>query len=87
VTAGNFKTYSAYVDSVYPAILNQPATLTASIHELRASSARDTPFSWTVGLYSEVRDDHIDSQVAHVDPLTGSLQPPVARADRPPRHR
>lgn len=65
--------YSAYVDSVYPAILNQPADLTASIHELRASSARDTLMSWTVGLYREVRDDHIDSQVPHVDPLTGAL--------------
>lgn len=71
--SGQLQSYSAYVDSVYPAILNQPATLTASIHEVRASSARDTPLSWTVGLYSEVRDDHIDSQVPHVDPLTGSL--------------
>ncbi len=65
--------YSAYVDSVYPAILNQPADLTATIHEVRASSADDTPLSWTIGLYSEVRDDHIDSQVPHVDPLTGAL--------------
>ena len=70
---GQLQSYSAYVDSVYPAILNQPANLTASIHEVRASSARDTPVNWTVGVYSEVRDDHIDSQVAHVDPLTGAL--------------
>jgi outer membrane receptor protein involved in Fe transport len=70
---GQLQSYSAYVDSVYPAILNQPATLTASIHEIRASSVRDTPLNWTIGLYSEVRDDHIDSQVPHVDPLTGAM--------------
>lgn len=72
-SGSQLQSYSAYVDSVYPAILNQPAELTASIHELRASSVRDAPLSWTVGLYSEVRDDHIDSQVPHVDPLTGAL--------------
>ncbi|MDI1364433.1 MAG: TonB-dependent receptor, partial [bacterium] len=65
--------YSTYVDSVYPAILNQPADLKASTQEVRASSVRDTPINWTVGLYSEVRDDHIDSQVPHVDALTGAL--------------
>jgi len=70
--------YSAYVDSVYPAILNQPAKLTAEIHELRAASTGQGPLKWTLGAYSEVRGDYIDSQVRHVDPLTGSMtEPPV----------
>jgi len=70
--------YSAYVDSVYPAILNQPAELTAQIHEIRASSVGEGPLSWTLGAYREVRGDSIDSQVRHVDPLTGALvEPPV----------
>ena len=33
-TATQMASYSAYVDSVYPAILNQPAELTAQIHEI-----------------------------------------------------
>jgi len=70
--------YAAYVDSVYPAILNQPAELTAQIHEARASSTGAGPLSWTLGVYREVRFDRIDSQVRHVDPLTGALiEPPV----------
>lgn len=70
--------YSAYVDSVYPAILNQPAELTARIHEIRAASVGAGPLSWTLGAYSEVREDTIDSQVRHVDPVTGALtEPPV----------
>jgi len=70
--------YSAYVDSVYPAILNQPAKLTAQIHEIRASSVGEGPLTWTLGAYREVRGDTIDSQVRHVDPDTGALtEPPV----------
>ena len=70
--------YSAYVDSVYPAILNQPAELTAEIHELRASSVGEGPLKWTLGAYREVRGDDIDSQVRHVDPTTGAAtEPPV----------
>jgi outer membrane receptor protein involved in Fe transport len=74
---GQMQGYASYVDSLYPAILNQPAKLTSSIQEVRASSVRDSPISWTVGLYNEVRDDHIDSQVPHVDSLTGAPQQPV----------
>lgn len=70
--------YSAYVDSVYPAILNQPADLTAQIHEIRAASVGGGPLTWTLGAYSETRGDTIDSQVRHVDPVTGALtEPPV----------
>jgi len=70
--------YGAYVDSVYPAILNQPAVLEARIHEVRASSSGNGRLGWTVGAYSEVRRDHIDSQVRHVDPTSGALiEPPV----------
>jgi outer membrane receptor protein involved in Fe transport len=76
--ATQMASYTAYVDSVYPAILNQPAELTAQIHEIRASSAGDGPLTWTLGAYREVRGDSIDSQVRHVDPLTGALtEPPV----------
>jgi iron complex outermembrane receptor protein len=74
---GQMQGYASYVDSLYPAILNQPAKLTSSIQEVRASSVRDSPISWTVGIYNEVRDDHIDSQVPHVDPLTGVVAQPV----------
>lgn len=77
-SAGQMSRYSAYVDSVYPAILNQPAELTSEIHELRASSAGGGPLKWTLGAYNEVRGDYIDSQVRHVDPQTGALtEPPV----------
>jgi outer membrane receptor protein involved in Fe transport len=74
--------YASYVDSLYPAILNQPAKLTSSIQEIRASSVRESPVSWTVGVYNEVRNDHIDSQVPHVDPLTGAVQEPVVLIGR-----
>ncbi|MET3666108.1 TonB-dependent receptor [Caulobacter sp. 1776] len=76
--AAQMASYSAYVDSVYPAILNQPAELTAEIHEIRASSVGEGPLTWTLGAYREVRWDSIDSQVRHVDPKTGTLvEPPV----------
>ncbi|WP_236632229.1 TonB-dependent receptor [Caulobacter sp. BP25] len=74
--------YGAYVDSVYPAILNQPATLTARIQEVRAASTGEGAFSWTVGVYNEVRLDHIDSQVRHVDPATGALVEPAVMIGR-----
>jgi outer membrane receptor protein involved in Fe transport len=76
--ATQMASYTAYVDSVYPAILNQPAELTAQIHEIRASSVGEGPLTWTLGAYREVRGDSIDSQVRHVDPDTGALtEPPV----------
>lgn len=76
--AAQMTSYSAYVDSVYPAILNQPAELTAEIHEIRAASVGDGPLTWTLGAYREVRGDSIDSQVRHVDLATGALtEPPV----------
>jgi outer membrane receptor protein involved in Fe transport len=76
--AAQMASYTAYVDSVYPAILNQPAKLTAQIHELRASSVGEGPLTWTLGAYREVRGDSIDSQVRHVAPQTGALvEPPV----------
>lgn len=75
--ASQMEGYGGYVDSLYPAILNQPAKLTSAIQEIRASSVRDGPVSWTVGVYNEIRDDHIDSQVPHVDPLTGAVAEPV----------
>jgi iron complex outermembrane receptor protein len=80
--ATQMASYSAYVDSVYPAILNQPAELTAQIHEIRASSVGDGPLTWTLGAYREVRDDSIDSQVRHVDPLSGALTEPPALIGR-----
>ncbi|CAN7510034.1 TonB-dependent receptor plug domain-containing protein [Caulobacter sp. LjRoot300] len=79
---GQMQGYASYVDSLYPAILNQPARLTSSIQEVRASSVRDSPLGWTVGVYNEVRDDHIDSQVPHVDPLTGAPQQPAVLIGR-----
>lgn len=76
--ATQMASYTAYVDSVYPAILNQPAELTAEIHEIRASSVGEGPLTWTLGAYREVRGDSIDSQVRHVDPDTGALvEPPL----------
>ena len=75
---GQLQRYGAYVDSVYPAILNQPADLTASVHEVRAASVGEGPLSWTLGAYHEVRRDHIDSQVRQVDAASGDLiEPPV----------
>ncbi|MDR6624973.1 TonB-dependent receptor [Caulobacter segnis] len=74
--------YSAYVDSVYPAILNQPADLTARIHEIRAASIGSGPLRWSLGAYSEVREDYIDSQVRHVDPATGGPVEPTVLIGR-----
>jgi len=80
--SGQQQAYTRYVDSLYPAILRQPAKLTAAIQEIRASSAGQGPFGWTVGAYHEIRDDLIDSQVPHVDPLTGAVQQPVVLIGR-----
>ena len=79
---GQMRGYGAYVDSVYPAILNQPADLEAQIHEIRASSAGQGRLSWTLGAYSETRRDHIDSQVRHVDPASGALIEPAVMIGR-----
>jgi len=79
---GQMQRYGAYVDSVYPAILNQPADLEAQIHEIRAASAGQGRLNWTLGAYSEVRRDHIDSQVRHVDPATGDLVEPAVMIGR-----
>lgn len=70
-TSPQLDSYSAYVDSRAPGLLNQPIDLTAQVGELRVQS--DTPgfFAWTAGLFSEVREDTIDSQVVMGDPATG----------------
>ncbi|MGH1559117.1 hypothetical protein ACRAWD_18420 [Caulobacter segnis] len=77
---------SDYVDSVYPAILNQPAKLTAKIHELRASSV-SRPLSGRLGtLYREVRGDYYRQPSA--SRRSGDRpRDRTARPDRPARHR
>ncbi|HJV42351.1 TonB-dependent receptor [Caulobacter sp.] len=79
---GQMRRYGAYVDSVYPAILNQPANLEAQIHEIRIASTGQGRFSWTLGAYNEARRDHIDSQVRHVDPASGELIEPAVMIGR-----
>lgn len=74
--------YTRYVDGLYPAILRQPGQLTASIQEVRATSTRESPVNWTIGAFSEIRDDHIDSQVPHVDALTGEVPTPAVLIGR-----
>jgi iron complex outermembrane receptor protein len=74
--------YAAYVDSRAPGLLNQPIDLTAHVGELRLQS--DTPgfFAWTAGLFSELRDDTIDSQVVVGDSGTGQPRPDVGFTGR-----
>jgi iron complex outermembrane recepter protein len=74
---GQLDRYTAYVDGVYPAVLNQPATLSAWINEVRAASNSAGPLTWTLGLYSERRRDHVDSQVLQADPATGAAYDPL----------
>lgn len=63
--------YSTYVDSRTPGLLNQPINLIARVGELRAQSEAPGFFAWTAGLFHEVREDTIDSQVVVGDPVTG----------------
>lgn len=63
--------YAAYVDSRAPGLLNQPIQLDAQVQELRLQSETDGFVAWTAGLFHEVRDDVIDSQVLAADPATG----------------
>lgn len=63
--------YTAYVDSRAPGLLYQPIDLEAQVQEVRLQS--DTPgfFAWTAGVFNEVRNDSIDSQVVVGDAVTG----------------
>jgi outer membrane receptor protein involved in Fe transport len=63
--------YSAYVDGRAPGLLNQPIDLTAQVGEIRVQSDRPGFIAWTAGLFHEVREDTIDSQVLVGDPATG----------------
>ncbi|MDO9430988.1 MAG: TonB-dependent receptor [Phenylobacterium sp.] len=63
--------YSAYVDSRAPGLLNQPINLTARVGELRVQSETPGFVAWTAGLFHEVREDTIDSQVVVGDPASG----------------
>lgn len=69
--AAQLGAWSAYVDSRAPGLLNQPIGLDAQVQELRIQSDNPGFFAWTAGLFHEVRDDTIDSQVVVGDPLTG----------------
>lgn len=70
-TPAQLGAYTAYVDSRAPGLLYQPIDLEAQVQEVRLQS--DTPgfFAWTAGLFNEVRNDTIDSQVVVGERLTG----------------
>ena len=70
-TPAQLETYAAYVDSRSPGLLYQPIQLDAEVQELHLQSDTEGPVAWTAGLFREVRDDVIDSQVLAADPQTG----------------
>ena len=70
-TPAQLATYAAYVDSRSPGLLYQPVQLNAEVQELHLQSDTEGPIAWTAGLFREVRDDVIDSQVLAADPQTG----------------
>ena len=59
------------MDSRAPGLLNQPINLTARVGELRVQSETPGFVAWTAGLFHEVREDTIDSQVVVGDPASG----------------
>ncbi len=74
-TPGELDSYSAYVDSRAPGLLNQPIELRAQVQELRLRSAGLGFIAWTAGLFHEVRNDTIDSQVVVGDAASGLPSP------------
>jgi outer membrane receptor protein involved in Fe transport len=67
--------YAAYVDSRSPGLLYQPIQLDAAVQEFHLQSETAGFLAWTVGLFREVRDDVIDSQVLAADAQTGLPRP------------
>jgi len=74
-TPAQLNVYAAYVDSRSPGLLYQPIQLDAQVQEIHLQSDIDGPIAWTAGLFREVRDDVIDSQVLAADPKTGLPRP------------
>ncbi len=70
-TPAQLASYSAYVDSRAPGLLHQPIRLDAQVQELRLQSETEGFFAWTAGLFHEVRDDVVDSQVLAADAASG----------------
>ncbi|KQW68265.1 hypothetical protein ASE17_07385 [Phenylobacterium sp. Root77] len=54
----------------------QPANLLSWNNELRLSSRGEGPLQWTIGAYTELRKDHIDSNTLFGDASTGMVYEP-----------
>jgi len=60
-----------------PAIGYQPAYLKTKTGELRATSDYKGPLNWTLGVFYENRQDHIDSHVSRANSSTGQVILPL----------
>jgi outer membrane receptor protein involved in Fe transport len=69
--------YRAYIDSVFPLSGYQPMQVESRIHELRATSNSDGPFTWTVGAFYEDRSDSAVSSTVEADALSGEIYMPI----------
>ncbi|MDP2213599.1 TonB-dependent receptor [Phenylobacterium sp.] len=74
-TPAQLDLYAAYVDSRSPGLLYQPIQLDAKVQEIHLQSQTTGFLAWTVGLFREVRNDVIDSQVLAAEPQTGLPRP------------
>jgi outer membrane receptor protein involved in Fe transport len=66
----------AYVDSQTPAALIHDGVTRDRTSEIRLTSADSAFIDWTVGLFSQNRDNHIASQDTLADPATGIIITP-----------
>lgn len=72
-TAAQLRTYTTYADSRLPGLLYQPLHLSSWNHEARLSGSLFGKFlDYTIGVYREKRDDHIDSEVLLVNASNGA---------------
>lgn len=81
-TPAQLDAYAAYVDSRSPGLLYQPIQLDAQVQEIHLQSDTEGAIAWTAGLFREVRDDIIDSQVLSADPQTGLPRPEAGYTGR-----
>jgi outer membrane receptor protein involved in Fe transport len=69
--------FYGYVNSLTPAAIHYPGTTSNWTNELRLSSAGDNFVDWTVGVFSENRDNSVNGQDARADRETGEIIRPL----------
>lgn len=73
----NLQSYRDYIDSILPVVGYQPMGVRSRIHEVRLDSQAGQSADWTIGVFTEDREDHSVSSTVEADPVTGGVESPL----------